>query len=71
MKTVYIKDLAIGEGRPKICVPICGKTKEAILEEYKRRQYFVKPSAVKHQKEVSLQHQIDLQNKSNKTKSDK
>ena len=33
MKTVYIKDLAIGEGRPKICVPICGKTKEAILEE--------------------------------------
>lgn len=45
--------------------------KEAILEEYKRRQYFVKPSAVKHQKEVSLQHQIDLQNKSNKTKSDK
>lgn len=36
MNTVYIKNLAIGEGRPKICVPICGKTKEAILDEAKK-----------------------------------
>ena len=33
MDTVYIRELAIGEGRPKICVPICGKTGEEILEE--------------------------------------
>ena len=33
MNTVYLRHLAIGEGRPKICVPICGKTKEAILNE--------------------------------------
>lgn len=33
MNTVYIKKLAIGEGKTKICVPICGKTKEAIFEE--------------------------------------
>ena len=36
MNTVYIRNLAIGEGRPKICVPICGKTKEAILDEAKK-----------------------------------
>lgn len=33
MDTVYIKELAIGEGRPKICVPICGKNREEILRE--------------------------------------
>lgn len=33
MNTVYIKKLPLGEGRPKICVPICGKTKEDILSE--------------------------------------
>lgn len=33
MRVVYIKKLAIGEGRPKICVPICGKTKESIINE--------------------------------------
>ena len=33
METVYIKELAIGEGRPKICVPICGKNREEILRE--------------------------------------
>lgn len=36
MNTVYIRNLAIGEGRPKICVPICGKTKEDILDEAKK-----------------------------------
>ena len=36
MNTVYIRNLAIGEGRPKICVPICGITKEAIIEEAKK-----------------------------------
>lgn len=40
--------------------------KEGIIDEYRRRQYFVKPSAVEHQKKVYLQHQLDLQNKSNK-----
>ncbi|MEE1243622.1 type I 3-dehydroquinate dehydratase [Frisingicoccus sp.] len=33
MNTVYIKNLAIGEGKPKICIPICGKTKADILNE--------------------------------------
>lgn len=33
MDTVYIRKLAIGEGRPKICVPICGKSREEILRE--------------------------------------
>ncbi len=33
MDTVYIRKLAIGEGRPKICVPICGKDPEEILRE--------------------------------------
>lgn len=36
MNTVYLRHIAIGEGRPKICVPICGKTKETILEEAKK-----------------------------------
>lgn len=33
MNTVYIRGLALGEDRPKICVPIVGKTKEEILKE--------------------------------------
>ena len=33
MNTVYIRGLALGEGRPKICIPIVGKTKEEILKE--------------------------------------
>lgn len=33
MKTVKVKNLTIGEGIPKICVPIVGVTKEEILEE--------------------------------------
>ena len=36
MKAVYIRGLAIGEGCPKICVPICGKTKTEIIEEAKK-----------------------------------
>ena len=32
MKTVQVKNIVIGEGRPKICVPIVGKTKTDILE---------------------------------------
>jgi 3-dehydroquinate dehydratase-1 len=31
MKTIIVKKLAIGEGMPKICVPIVGKTKADIL----------------------------------------
>ncbi|MDD3221319.1 MAG: type I 3-dehydroquinate dehydratase [Clostridia bacterium] len=33
MNKIYIRDLIIGEGRPKICVPICGKNQEEILGE--------------------------------------
>lgn len=33
MNTVKVRNIVIGEGMPKICVPIVGVTKEAILEE--------------------------------------
>lgn len=33
MNTVKIRNVVIGEGIPKICVPIVGVTREAILEE--------------------------------------
>lgn len=33
MNTVKIKNITIGEGKPKICVPIVGETKEEILKE--------------------------------------
>ena len=36
MNTVQGKNTVIGEGRPKICVPIVGKTKTDILEEAKK-----------------------------------
>ena len=35
MNTVKVRNVVIGEGMPKICVPIVGVTKEAILEEAK------------------------------------
>ena len=35
MNTVKVRNTVIGEGMPKICVPIVGVTKEAILEEAK------------------------------------
>lgn len=35
MKTVQIKNITIGEGRPKICVPIVGKTAADIFAETK------------------------------------
>ena len=35
MKTVKVRNTVIGEGIPKICVPIVGVTKEGILEEAK------------------------------------
>lgn len=35
MKTVRVRDLIIGEGRPKICVPIVGRTKAEIIEQAK------------------------------------
>ena len=35
MKTVRVKDVIFNEGRPKICVPLVGKTKEEILNEVK------------------------------------
>ena len=33
MKTVQVKNITLGEGRPKICVPIVGQTKDDILLE--------------------------------------
>lgn len=33
MNTVRIKNIVLGEGIPKICVPILGKTKEEIIEQ--------------------------------------
>ena len=33
MNTVKVRNIVIGEGMPKICVPIVGVTKEAILDE--------------------------------------
>lgn len=36
MKTVRVRNLIIGEGRPKICVPIVGRTKAEIIEQAKR-----------------------------------
>lgn len=35
MKTVKIKNMEIGKGMPKICVPITGKNRAEILEELK------------------------------------
>ncbi|QIB68045.1 type I 3-dehydroquinate dehydratase [Aminipila butyrica] len=35
MKTLEIRNLTLGAGRPKICAPIVGKTKAEILEEAK------------------------------------
>ena len=36
MNTVQVKNTVIGEGRPKICIPIVGETKTDILEEAKK-----------------------------------
>ena len=33
MNTVKVRNITIGEGRPKICVPIVGKNREEILKE--------------------------------------
>lgn len=33
MKTIQVRNITIGEGMPKICVPIVGQTKEALLSE--------------------------------------
>ena len=35
MKTVQVKDVVFNEGRPKICVPLVGKTKQEIITEVK------------------------------------
>ncbi|MCI5596375.1 MAG: type I 3-dehydroquinate dehydratase [Lachnospiraceae bacterium] len=36
MNSVVVRNVAIGEGMPKICVPIVGKTREEILEAAKK-----------------------------------
>ncbi len=33
MKTVQVKDITFNEGAPKICVPLVGKTEQAIMDE--------------------------------------
>lgn len=38
MNTVIVRSVVIGEGIPKICVPIVGETKEQIIEEAKAIQ---------------------------------
>ncbi|MGN0244325.1 MAG: 3-dehydroquinate dehydratase, partial [Lachnospiraceae bacterium] len=35
MNTVRVRDIEIGAGIPKICVPIVGTTKEEIIAEAK------------------------------------
>ena len=35
MNTVTMKNVEFGAGVPKICVPICGKSKEDVLEQAK------------------------------------
>ena len=40
-KPIQVKNMSLGEGIPKICVPITGKTEEAVsythLDVYKRQ----------------------------------
>ena len=36
MNTITVRNIVIGEGIPKICIPIVGVTKKAILEEAKQ-----------------------------------
>ena len=38
MNTVKVKNVTLGEGKPKICVPIVGITKEDILNQAKALQ---------------------------------
>jgi len=35
MRQVVVKDLVFGSGRMKICVPVCEKTTEAVLDAVK------------------------------------
>ncbi len=32
-KPIQVKNISLGEGLPKICVPLTGKTEEVIKEE--------------------------------------
>lgn len=36
MKTVQVQDIILGTGRPKICVPLTGMTREELIEEATR-----------------------------------
>ncbi|MFQ9811486.1 MAG: hypothetical protein ACLRY7_00925 [Hominenteromicrobium sp.] len=38
MRQVVVNDLVFGSGRMKICVPVCEKTTEAVLDAVKRNQ---------------------------------
>ena len=40
MNTVQVKNTVIGEGRPKICIPIVGKTKQTFSKKPKRSLLF-------------------------------
>ena len=36
MNTCKIRNIVLGEGTPKVCVPIVGKTKEEIIDSAKK-----------------------------------
>ncbi|MCI1964937.1 MAG: type I 3-dehydroquinate dehydratase [Oscillospiraceae bacterium] len=40
MKTITVKNVVLGDGIPKICIPVVAKTKEAIIEEIKGIQQY-------------------------------
>ena len=51
LNTVEVRNIKLGEGIPKICVPLVGKTNEEILEEAK----LVKSEQVKQERYYSLE----------------
>ena len=47
----------------------CMVEKEGIIREFKKREYFVKPSAINHQKKVTLERKLQTKNVRLKKKS--
>ena len=37
MNTIKIKNIEIGQGIPKVCIPLTGRNREEIVEEIKIR----------------------------------
>ena len=65
MKPVTVRNVKIGKGMPKICVPIVGVTKEEIYEEAKNRKckYFRINRPDRQMPVRSTQLQTELRNK--------